>query len=78
MQSVEKRFSRGVSLLGTCTWPKNLGNVDSSAGGIGADRQHSNYYNRRADKGPAGPDLRHRFTRSSVRELPQWHGLQAV
>jgi hypothetical protein len=67
---IEKRFSHGLSLLGTYTWSKNLGNIDSSAGDIGADQQYSNYYNRRADKGPAGLDLHHRFTWSSVYELP--------
>ncbi|MGH9661290.1 MAG: hypothetical protein ACRD96_22265, partial [Bryobacteraceae bacterium] len=46
---VEKRFSGGVSFLGTYTWAKNLGNLDVAAGTLGDDQQYSDYYNRRAD-----------------------------
>ena len=71
---IEKRFARGLSFLGTYTWSKNLGNIDSSAGDLGADQQYSDYYNRRLDKGPAGLDIRHRFTWSSVYDLPFGRG----
>ena len=40
------------------------------SGDLGDDQQFSDYYNRRADKGPDGLDIRHRFTWSSVYELP--------
>jgi hypothetical protein len=74
---VEKRFSKGWSFLGTYTWSKNLGNLDASAENLGDDQQYSNYYNRRADKGPEALDIQHRVTWSSVYELPlrgRWLG----
>jgi len=67
---VEKRLSHGLSFLSTYTWAKNLGNLDDSAGDLGDSQQFSDYYNRRADKGPSALDIRHRFTWGSVYELP--------
>ena len=67
---VEKRFAHGVSFLGTYTWSKNLSNIDDSADTLGDSQQFSDFYNRRADKGPSALDINHRFTWSSVYELP--------
>ena len=71
---IEKRFSQGLSFLGTYTWSKNLGNLDANSGDLGDDQQFSDYYNRRADKGPEGLDIPHRLTWSSVYELPFGRG----
>jgi hypothetical protein len=71
---LEKRFSSGVSFLSTYTWSKNIGNLDANAGDLGDDQQYSDYYNRRLDKGPEGLDINHRFTWSSVYELPWGRG----
>jgi len=67
---VEKRFAQGVSFLSTYTWSKNLGNVDHDGGDLGDAQQYSDYYNRRADKGPEALDIQHRLTWSSVYDLP--------
>jgi hypothetical protein len=71
MVKVEKRFSRGVNLLSTYTWSKFLENTTGGGSTLG-DRGavYSNYYNRRADWGPAENDIRHRFTFSSSFHLP--------
>lgn len=66
----EKRFSGGLSFLATYTWAKNIDNIDTSPEDLGASQHYSNYYDRRADRGPSGLDIRHRFTWSSVYELP--------
>jgi hypothetical protein len=75
---VEKRFSAGLSLLTTYTWAKNLGNIDSSPDLLGDSQHYSDYYNRAADKGPDGLDIRHRFTWGSLYELPFGRGRKWV
>jgi hypothetical protein len=67
---LEKRYSAGLSLLATYTYAKNLDNLDANTGDLGDDQQYQDVYNRRLDKGPSGLDIRHRFTWSSVYELP--------
>ncbi|MGH9719293.1 MAG: carboxypeptidase regulatory-like domain-containing protein [Bryobacteraceae bacterium] len=67
---LEKRFSGGASIHANYTWSKNLGNIDDAPEDLGAAQQYSDYYNRRADKGPSGLDITHRFTWSSLYELP--------
>jgi hypothetical protein len=67
---LEKRFSGGLSFLSTYTWAKNIDNIDTSPENLGASQHYSSYYDRRADRGPSGLDIRHRFTWSSVYELP--------
>jgi hypothetical protein len=68
---LEKRFSSGFNLLTTYTWSKFLDNTDESGSTLGAGHgPYSNYYNRRADWGPSENDITHRFTISSVYELP--------
>ncbi|MBI3279099.1 MAG: hypothetical protein HYZ57_04575, partial [Acidobacteria bacterium] len=71
---IEKRFSGGLSFLSTYTWSKNLDNIDTSPADLGDAQQYSDYYNRRLDKGPSGLDIRHRFTWSSLYELPFGRG----
>jgi hypothetical protein len=74
---VEKRFSRGFSLNATYTWSKFLNNTDdggSAVGETGVSAIYSNYYDRGADYGPSSNDIPHRFTLSSVYELPFGRG----
>lgn len=66
---VERRFSGGYSVLGTYTLARAFNNY-TDGGSLGADIGFSNFYNRRADWGPTGNDVRHRFTMTSVYEIP--------
>jgi hypothetical protein len=66
---LERRFANGFSLLGTYTWARAF-NSYTDGGSLGADIGFSNFYNRRADWGPTGNDVRHRFTMTGVYELP--------
>lgn len=66
----ERRFSRGFSLLTTYTWSKFLNNTDEGGATLGDSDVYSDYYNRQNDYGPSANDIRHRFSLSSVYELP--------
>jgi len=70
---VERRFANGFSLLGTYTWARAFNNY-TDGGSLGADVGFSNFYNRRADWGPTGNDVRHRLTMTSVYEIPVGKG----
>ncbi len=71
----EKRFSKGLNVLSTYTWAKFLNNVDEGGSALGNEgNSYSNFYNRRADWGPSENDITHRFTWSSVYELPLGKG----
>ena len=50
---MQKRFSGGFNLLATYTWSKALGNTTSLQGLGDVGSSYWNYYNRRADYGPA-------------------------
>ncbi|HTM51196.1 MAG TPA: carboxypeptidase regulatory-like domain-containing protein [Bryobacteraceae bacterium] len=67
---LEKRFSRGFNILSTYTFSKFLNNVDDGTALGNEGSPYSDYYNRRADWGPSENDIRHRFTLSTVYELP--------
>jgi len=68
---LQKRFSRGLNILATYTYAKFLDNSGSGGGTLGDEgNTYSNLYNRRADYGPSENDIRHRFTWSSVYQLP--------
>jgi hypothetical protein len=68
---VEKRFSGGLNLLATYTWSKFLNNSFEGGSVLGAEGgTYSDLYNRKADYGPSENDIPHRFTLSSVYELP--------
>jgi hypothetical protein len=72
---VEKRFSRGFNILSTYTFAKLLDNCSGGGSTLGDEgNPYSNFYNRRADYGPAENDIRHRFTWSSVYQLPFGRG----
>ncbi len=66
----DKRFSGGFNLNSTYTWSKFLNNVDEGGGQLGNDPPYADFYNRAADYGPSGNDVRHRFTLNSVYDLP--------
>ena len=66
----EKRFSRGFNALATYTYSRFLSDTDSGGSDVGDVGTYSNLYDRAADYGPAGNDIRHRLTLSSVYELP--------
>ncbi|HEX8180524.1 MAG TPA: TonB-dependent receptor [Pyrinomonadaceae bacterium] len=70
---LEKRFSRGLSVLSTYTWSHA---IDTSPGGICAggasarDCGPDNPLHPELDRGSADTDIRHRFTFSNVYDLP--------
>jgi len=66
---LERRFANGFSVLGTYTWARAFNNY-TDGGSLGDDIGFSDYYNRRNDWGPTGNDIRHRFTMTSVYDLP--------
>ncbi len=70
---VERRFANGYSILGTYTWARAF-NSYSDGGSLGADIGFSDFYNRRADWGPTGNDIRNRFTMTSVYDIPIGRG----
>ncbi|HXG55647.1 MAG TPA: carboxypeptidase-like regulatory domain-containing protein [Vicinamibacterales bacterium] len=67
---LEKRFSRGFSFLTTYTYSRFLNDTDEGGGDVGDVGVYSDFYNRAADYGPSGNDIRHRLTVSGVYELP--------
>ncbi len=70
----EKRFSAGFNFLTTYTWSKFLNDTDEGGNSLGNEPNYANYYDRDSDYGPSGNDIRHRFTVSSVYELPIGRG----
>jgi len=66
---MDKRFSRGLSILAGYTWSKAITDTQGAeTGAFVPDLQDNN--NRRANRGLWAADTRHRFTFSSVYELP--------
>jgi hypothetical protein len=67
----ERRFGHGLSLLATYTYSKYLTNANDGGAVLGnVGGPYSNQYNRRADYGPSGNDIRHRVTFTTVYQLP--------
>ena len=68
---VQKPFSNGLTFLAAYTWSKALDDTGGTFVGE-ADRggAFQNAYNRHAEKGLAGQDIRHRFVVSYIYELP--------
>jgi hypothetical protein len=70
---VDKRFSQGLSLLAGYTWSKAITDTQGAeTGAFVPDLQDS--HNRRANRGLWSADARHRFTLSSLYELPLGRG----
>lgn len=70
---VERRFASGYSILATYTLARAFNNY-TDGGSLGSDVGFSDFYNRRNDWGPTGNDVRHRFTVTSVYEIPVGKG----
>jgi hypothetical protein len=70
---LERRFQSGFSILGTYTLARSFNNY-GDGGTLGGDVGFSDFYNRRNDWGPTGNDVRHRFTMTSVYEIPVGKG----
>jgi hypothetical protein len=70
---VDKRFSHGLSILAGYTWSKAITDTQGAeTGAFVPDLQDS--HNRRANRGLWSADARHRFTLSSLYELPFGRG----
>jgi hypothetical protein len=67
---VEKRYARGVSLLGAYTYAKAIDNSSSFLESKGDDNTPQNSTNIAAERGLSNFDLRHRFSGSFIYELP--------
>jgi hypothetical protein len=63
---LEKRFSRGLTFLGSYTWSKSLGIVSGPQDGV----MVQDSYNIDASRGPLAYDIRQAFVFSTVYELP--------
>src|SRR5581483_3275631 len=70
---VEKRYSRGLSLIGAYTWSHAIDNVAEALTTAGGQELQDNYDLRR-NRGNSSFDLRHVFVLSSVYELPFANG----
>jgi hypothetical protein len=68
----EKRFSHGVTFITTYTWSKAMSDASGfqAGGSNGTGNRIQDIFNKRADKGLADLDHRHRFTTAAVYELP--------
>jgi hypothetical protein len=71
---LEKRFSRGLSLLSSYTYSKVITNAPQfrNAGGVGGAENSppQNSYNLAAERGLAAFDVRNRWTSTAVYDLP--------
>ena len=67
----EHRFSHGLFLLGSYTFSKLIGNVDSE---IGNQAGAQNTYNRRLDKAISSADRPHIFSIATIYDLPVGRG----
>jgi hypothetical protein len=71
---LEKRLSNGLSFLTTYTWAHSLDNANTPLGTTNDEGTRSvNILGLRADYGPSGFDVRHRFTINGNYELPFGH-----
>src|SRR5215510_1071368 len=57
-----------------CSGERCVGDDDEGRWALGNEPSYMNYYDRDSDYGPSGNDIRHRFTISSVYELPVGRG----
>lgn len=67
----ERRFSKGVGLLASHTWSKN---ISDSGATVGPTATHQNAYDRAADRAVIIEDATHRFILSASAELPFGRG----
>ncbi len=69
---LNKRYSKGFTILGSYAFSKALGIAGASAGDEGSNGPR-NPFNYRLDYGPLGLDRRHNFVTSALWDLP-WGG----
>lgn len=72
--TADKRFSRGLSFLGSYTWAHWIDNAVSEAGYGAGGPNPLNILNRRLDRGSSNADIRHRLVGSWIYELPFGEG----
>jgi hypothetical protein len=72
----EKRFSKGITFISTYTWSKAMSDASgfNAGGSNGTGNRIQNIFNKKADKGLADLDHRHRFTTAFVYDLPFGRG----
>ncbi len=68
--SFEKRYSGGLHFRAGYTWSKFIDDIEARRELGGGANGFVNVYDRAADRGPSGNDVKHRFVWSSVYELP--------
>ncbi|HTM52117.1 MAG TPA: carboxypeptidase regulatory-like domain-containing protein [Bryobacteraceae bacterium] len=68
---LERRVARGLSLLASYTWAKNLSNADiSTVGGGTMLGGIQNYFNLQGERSPSVFDIRHRLSIAAIYDLP--------
>jgi hypothetical protein len=75
---IERRFSKGVSVLAAYTWGHAIDNGPSSAADDGYDPGPQNPNNLSASRGNSNYDVRQRFSFSTIYELPFGKGKALV
>jgi hypothetical protein len=75
MAKVEKRFSKGFTLLSTYTWSKAIGDTcGNSAIGNNAGCGYQNVFDLRQDRSLDNQDVPHRFVSSGLYDIPVGRG----
>lgn len=76
---LEKRFSKGFSLLGSFTWSKLIDNASSDWAGFGSlDMLPQDYYNQKAERAVSAGDVPKRLSVVALWELPAGKGRRWV
>jgi hypothetical protein len=68
--TLNKRFSRGLSILGTYTWSKSIDNAADPFGFTGDSGAPQNSHDMRQERGRSAFDIGHQFTVGCTYELP--------
>ncbi len=72
---IEKRFSKGLTVLGSYTWSKSIGDTCGSAvGGDATGCGYQNIFNLRPERSLDNQDVPHRFVASVLYDLPAGKG----
>jgi hypothetical protein len=67
---IDKRYARGLSLLGAYTWGKLIDDASTTVGFLGQAGAQQNAYDRASDRSISSQDIKHRFVASVVYDLP--------
>ncbi|MGH9844117.1 MAG: hypothetical protein ACREEM_35750, partial [Blastocatellia bacterium] len=71
---LNKRFSRGIQFTSAYTWSHAIDEVSDMFDLAGALALPQNSFDRRAERGDANFDVRHRFVTSAIWDLPIFRG----